>query len=225
MLDKEFDRWQEDYNAKITRWVPHYEQLINQLAELPNTFQPQEIMDLGCGNGNALALLLPIYSDAHYHLVDSSPEMIEAIRLRFKGQSNLSLMEKYFQDLNLLPNSLNLVVACLAIHHLKAEEKQQLFKSIYSWLQPGAYFVYSDIFGDKKDEDYQELVLSPWEAYAKSQGTPDEEWETLMEHHATFDFPDHLDTQINWLKRAGFETVTSKMNDRNFGTLQAFKGR
>lgn len=223
MIANEFSRWQEDYNAKIRRWVPFYEQLLDQTASLPPGFQAIDILDLGSGVGNAVAPVVERFPEAHFYLVDASPDMMDALRKRFTDMGDFMFIEKNFQELSILAHSFDLVLACLSLHHLDAEGKRQIFAEIHRWLRPGGMFICSDLFGNKQDTDYQEKVLQPWEAYARSRGTTHEEWDQMMEHHARFDFPDRVEDQMEWLRQAGFAQVTSQMLDRNFGTIYAYK--
>lgn len=223
MLNKEFNTWQLDYNAKIRRWVPYYDQLIEEMVQPPSAQAPQDILDLGCGNGNAIALLLEKYPTADFTLVDAAEDMIEACRQRFEGQTNLIYAQKYFQELSLLPDSFDLVLAGLSFHHLQGEEKQKIFQEVYRWLRPGGVLSASDLYASKKHPDYQEEVLQVWEGLAKEQGTTDPEWEALLEHHAQYDFPDSFEEQITWMKEAGFSEVKITFVKGNWGTVQAIK--
>ena len=223
MLNEEFNTWQQDYTAKIRRWVPAYDQLIEHLTTFPPMFDPANILDLGSGNGNVVAALLDKYPKAEYTLVDASQDMILATQERFAAQANFSYIEKYFQDLNFFPNSFDLITACLAFHHLNGKEKQAIFAQIYRWLRPGGKLSISDLFANKKNANYETCVLKPLEAYAKKQGTPDEEWIGLMEHHTEFDFPDTLEDHIQWLKEVGFTEAKVTFQYGDWANLQVVK--
>lgn len=223
MLNQEFNNWQQDYTAKIRRWVPAYDQLIASMTTLAEDFKPADILDLGSGNGNAVAALLEKYPIADYTIVDASEEMIRASQERFAEQKAISYKEKFFQDLNFLPNSFDLVTAGLAFHHLDQVEKQSLFTQIYRWLRPGGCLSISDLFASKANPNYALNILTPWEEYAKKRGTSDEEWLNLMEHHAEFDFPDTLKDHLDWLASAGFKNASTKLVHGDWGNLKAFK--
>ncbi len=223
MLNKEFNTWQQDYNAKIRRWVPAYDQLIESMTNLPENFKPVDILDLGSGNGNATGALLEKYPNAHFTLVDASEDMIVATQERFKSQKEIAYKEKYFQDLNFLPNSFDLVTAGLAFHHLDQVDKQALFAQIYLWLRPGGRLSISDLFATKQNPDYATQVIKPWEEFAKEQGTADEEWINLMEHHKEYDFPDTLEDHISWLEFVGFKGAKNTFRQGHWGNLQVFK--
>lgn len=223
MLNEEFNTWQVDYTAKIRRWVPAYDQLIEHLTTFPAMFDPRSILDLGSGNGNVVAALLHKYPLAHYTIVDASHDMIQATQKRFVQYPEIAYKENFFNELNFLSSSFDLITAGLALHHLNGAEKQDLFQQIHRWLRPGGRLSISDLFATKTNPNYQVEVLEPWEAYAKKHGTEAEEWLELMEHHAEFDFPDTLEDHIAWLEKVGFKEPKITFQHGHWGNLQMIK--
>lgn len=203
-VTQEFDQLSVKYTEVINRWLPNYQQLLGGLyAYLPKGSEPDRILDLGCGNGNVTALLSQHFPNADYTLFDASEEMLAVCRERFP-QLKLQTVAGYFQEADLPESSYSLISAGLCVHHLKAEEKQALFKSVYRWLQPGGYFTMSDLFIEKDDEPFHSSVVEDWERGARALGTPDEEWAHVMDHYAKYDNPNNLDRQLHWLRQAGF---------------------
>ncbi|HKK73900.1 MAG TPA: class I SAM-dependent methyltransferase [Saprospiraceae bacterium] len=223
MLNKEFNQWQRDYNTKIRRWVPNYDGLISAMTEWSGQQPPTSILDLGCGNGNVVSALLPRYPRAQFTLVDASEDMLRACRQLFGHQKNIRYANQYFQELSFQPASFDLVVAGLAFHHLKGAEKQLVFQKIFQWLRPGGRLLASDLYASKQWPDYQQKVMAPWAAFAKKAGTPAEEWEAMLIHHAQFDFPDAFEDQEAWLQEAGFSAVEITYLVGYWGTIQARK--
>ena len=224
-LTQEFNAWQDGYTEKILRWVPHYEQLLGSVADcLPPGFAPKRILDLGCGNGNGTALLMSRFPDAQFTLLDASDEMIAACRERFLDRPDTNYLQCFFQEADFPAASFDLVVAVLALHHLPGPEKQALFPRICHWLMPGGILTYSDLFADKTAPDYAHTVIASWQDWALSHGTPESEWECLMDHHSKYDFPDALDEQENWLKNAGFATVQTVWQGGYWANVQAGVG-
>ncbi len=221
-INQVFDELYDDYTAKIIRWVPYYQQMVNGLAQhLPETFRPQRILDLGCGNGNASQVLLKAFPEAAFHLVDASAEMIEGCRERFSGKGNFQYQQCFFQDLNFEAEQFDLIVACLSIHHLHAPEKQQFFAQMRPWLRPGACFLYSDLMISKNNLEFHSEHMEQWKKDAFSQGTNDEEWQFLMEHYNTYDHPSALKDQLNWLNQAAFNTVEVPFRTIGWTTIKA----
>jgi tRNA (cmo5U34)-methyltransferase len=75
----------------------------------------------------------------------------------------------------------DLVVSCLAVHHVDSEGKRDLFRRVAAILRAGGRFVLADVVVPERAED------------ATTPTTPG------------FDRPDPLADQLEWLGEAGFE--------------------
>lgn len=203
-----FDEFQDEYTAKMLRWVPYYREMMDKaVGNLPENFEAKNILDLGCGNGNVTALLQTRFPDAQFHLVDASPEMLTACRKRFQGASSIQFYNNYFQELEFESEQFDLIVAVLSLHHLRAFEKQSLFKKMRQWLQKDGYFSYSDLMIEKTKEPFHSEHLALWERDAFAQNTSAEEWAFLMLHYDTYDFPNDAAEQQLWLQEAAFNNT------------------
>jgi ubiquinone/menaquinone biosynthesis C-methylase UbiE len=223
-LKQEFNTWKNGYTEKMIRWVPYYQELIEALYRtLPAGFQPSSILDFGCGNGNGTAFLMPHFPNAQYTLLDASNEMLQACGERFAEKKDTQYVESYFQEADFPANSFDLVIAAFSLHHLKSEEKAEVFKKIYSWLRPGGVLTSSDLHATKRDPAYPQLIIEEWKTFATNQGTPVEEWDNLMDHHAKYDTPDAYPDQLEWLQAVGFKTAKVAWNVRQWGNVLAVK--
>jgi len=224
LVGQEFDKLEDGYTEKIRRWVPHYDDLIVSLVDgLPKEFEPQIALDLGAGNGNSTFVVRERFPEVDMVLVDASAKMIESCAERFGTSDAFTYIEKYMQELSFLPDTFDLIVAGLSLHHLQEEDKQALFKRVYEWLRPGGRFLACDIFVDTKDEEAHQEALAQWEQIAREQGSSDEDWQYLMEHYSEYDHPDSFDDQMKWLREAGFPQSSITFSRGFFGTIQGIK--
>jgi len=218
----EFDHFSEDYTRDMERMVPYYEKLLSSLPEfIADNLQPANILDMGCGNGNSTSVFIAKYPDANYTLVDVSTEMLNICKSRF-ANSNITYLKCFFKELIFPPESVDIVTACFSFHHLNSNEKKSIFQNIYGWLRPGGIFTSSDLMISKSNDDHPRL-LEEWEAYARNKGCTDEEWKWMMDHYDTFDHPDNLILQEQWLKDAGFQKTKIVWNNGHWVCLQAIK--
>ena len=223
-IDAVFDELSDEYTQKITRWVPYYKTLISAPATmLPDDFSPHQILDLGCGNGNASFLLLKKYPSATFHLTDASAEMIEACRKRFEDVKGITYSRTFFQDLDIPADHFDLIIATLSLHHLNPKEKEQMVQKIYQGLRPGGYFSYSDLFIDKTNEPTHSDHLKKWKAYAFDRATTDDEWQWIMDHYDKYDFPEGWETQQRYLRKAGFSMIEKTWSTFGWTNLTARK--
>lgn len=224
MVGLEFDRLEDGYTDKIRRWVPYYDALLKSLfTSLPPDFRPKTILDLGAGNGNVTFLAMQVFPEADYVLVDASAKMINHCADRFGDSDQFIYKERYFQELSFLPQTLDLIVAGLSLHHLQAEEKQALFRSAYSWLRPGGIFTSTDLHVDRTKTDEHAQVIEEWERIAREQGSTTDDWEYLMDHYRKYDYPHGFEDQLRWLRQAQFPDPRIVWVKGAWGTIQARK--
>jgi ubiquinone/menaquinone biosynthesis C-methylase UbiE len=101
-------------------------------------------LDLGCGNGIITSNLLPLFPDTHYTLLDASDKMLELSEIQF-GLQNKTYVSSYFQDYEFQDQCFDMVVAGFSLHHCPAEDKQELFKSIFKSLKIHGGIMCSDL--------------------------------------------------------------------------------
>ena len=218
----EFDEFSKNYTNDMIGCVPHYLQLISSFVKyLPVNFNPTSILDLGCGNGNITAQLIPCFPNASFTLVDASSEMIDLCRNKFNGY-DISYSNNYFKDFIFNTESYDLIVAGFSLHHCDNLEKQSIFKDIHFALKKGGIFSYSDLMITKTNPDHP-LILKKWNEFVNNNFPDGEKWAWIMEHYEAFDKPTDYLVQIEWLKNAGFTNIQIPFKKDYWVYLQAVK--
>ena len=150
------------------------------------------ILDLGTGDGRLLARLREDRPRMLGVGLDFSALMLDAARERFAGDERIELVE---HDLaQPLPDlgRFDAVVSSMAIHHLEHDRKRALYGEVLAALEPGGTFANF------------EHVASPSErlhvAFYAAIGEP-------MEHEDPSDRLLDVETQLAWLREAGFVDV------------------
>ena len=150
------------------------------------------ILDLGTGDGRLLARLREDRPRMLGVGLDFSALMLDAARERFAGDERIELVE---HDLaRPLPDlgRFDAVVSSMAIHHLEHDRKRALYGEAFAALEPGGTFANF------------EHVASPSErlhvAFYAAIGEP-------MEHEDPSDRLLDVETQLAWLRDAGFVDV------------------
>jgi tRNA (cmo5U34)-methyltransferase len=111
------------YLDEIRADVPKYDELQDEsIAAIP--FAPERVLELGIGTGETTRRLLSRYPDAQVFGLDSTPDMV--FRARELGiEVRLARMEDPLPD-----GPWDLVLSVLSVHHLVAEQKQDLFRRV-----------------------------------------------------------------------------------------------
>ncbi|MBU2590923.1 MAG: class I SAM-dependent methyltransferase [Nitrospinota bacterium] len=173
------------------------------------------VLDLGCGNGALVAELLKEDPTLLATLVDGSDNMIQMARERFKEHENFIYLGLSFQELmrsNIeLPQS-DFIVSSLAIHHLVADEKVELFKYIHSHLKPGGAFINIDGVSSPNDniESWYQKLWKEWVLEKPDGASYEKRIEEMLEKHKAEEHHETLDPlkdQLNALREIGFKGV------------------
>jgi len=165
----------ERYLELMHAEVPRYEELQDEVAAATAGAPAASILELGVGTGETSRRVLAVHPGARLVGIDASAEMLAEARL-----PGAELTVARLED-PLPRGPFDLVVSCLAVHHLDAAGKRDLFRRIAEALADGGRLVLGDV------------IVPADPADAVTPCTPD------------FDLPDRLDDQLAWLADAGFD--------------------
>jgi tRNA (cmo5U34)-methyltransferase len=119
----QFHTQPDTYLERIRDAFPGYDGLQDRAIEAV-PFAPGSVLELGIGTGETTRRLLDRYPDAEVTGLDASPEMV--FRAREIGiEVRLARMQDPLPD-----GPWDLVLAVLAVHHLTAEQKRDLFRRV-----------------------------------------------------------------------------------------------
>ena len=116
--------WQPDtYLEHVRSEVPRYDELqAEAIAAIP--FPPERVLELGMGTGETTRRLIEAYPDAWVIGLDSSPGMVFRAREMY-DDVQLARIEDPLPD-----GPWDLVIGVLSIHHLRTEQKRNLFRQV-----------------------------------------------------------------------------------------------
>jgi tRNA (cmo5U34)-methyltransferase len=171
-------RWDPDtYLDEMHAEIPGYEDLQEATADATEGIEARRVLELGTGTGETALRVLARHPHASWIGLDASGPMLDRARGRLPGaELRLGRLED-----DLPPGPFDLVVSTLAVHHLDAAGKRDLFGRIARVLRPEGRFVLADLVVPR----------------AGDEGPVDVDWE--------MDLPDSAADQDEWLREAGFE--------------------
>jgi tRNA (cmo5U34)-methyltransferase len=167
----------KSYLSMIRADVDRYDELQGQTVRASQGVPATTILELGTGTGETAKRVLSSHRAARFIGIDKSDAMLSLAR---EALPEAELRVQSLED-PLPEGPFELVFSALAVHHLTASDKRNLFARVAAALLPGGRFVLADV------------ILPPDPASAKIPLSPD------------FDRPDRLDDQLAWLEAAGFE--------------------
>jgi tRNA (cmo5U34)-methyltransferase len=171
----------ETYEALMAQEVPSYGRLQDEVAVAAKRRGVSRILDLGTGTGVTARRVLAIHPRAQLVGVDENAEMLAAARRVLPAEAVLRVAR--LED-PLPPGPFELVVSALAVHHLDAAGKADLFRRVAKILAPGGRFVLGD------------LVV------------PDDPGDAVTPIDGVYDQPSTVAEQLAWLRDAGLAATT-----------------
>jgi tRNA (cmo5U34)-methyltransferase len=166
--------------------LPDYERLQDELVHATRGMRCAAILELGTGTGETARRVLDAHPGARLLGIDASAEMLAAAREALAGR-DVTLELGRLEDA--LPQGrYDLVVSALAVHHLDAAGKAELFTRVAELLGDGGRFVLADVV------------------------VPVDGAEALTPLDPEIDLPSSVDDQLRWLHDAGLKASVAWMN-------------
>jgi len=163
--------WDPDaYLSQMDDEVPGYEELEDAVAAAANALAPETVLELGTGTAETASRIRA----KRWTGIDSSEAMLARAREQLPhADLRLARLEDPLPE-----GPFDLVVSALAVHHLDAEAKRDLFTRI---ARVSDHFVLGDIVTPERPED------------------------AVIEIDGVYDIPSSVAEQLAWLDEAGFD--------------------
>lgn len=222
------------------RYIESQDSVLVALADQAFTSRTFHVIDLGGGSGRLVERVLERFPQATATVVDQSDAFLAIARSRlerFAGRASYR-SARLQDDWTAEDARVDAVLSTSAIHHLLPAEKQQLFAAIYAALPRGGAFINGDEARPADDAEFRAL-LEQWqdhmEAAVASGAIPATfgeivaKWtrRNLDEFGAPFtsgnDCLETIETQVAYLRTAGFKTVSVPWQAELWATFVAVK--
>lgn len=191
----------QEYVSRVDRLGARRAGEVELVEALPGTVG--RILDLGCGDGRLVELVLDARSEVAEAIgLDSSPPMLELARERFGDDSRVVIQEHDLQRTLPALGSFDVVVSGFAIHHLSHERKQQLFGEVATILRPGAVFANLEVVECATPELHGE--------FNRRIGRAGQDPEDVLAQ---------VEPQLGWMRAAGLLQVDCYWRWRGFALL------
>jgi len=160
-------------------------------------------LDLGCGDGRLLSLVLDARAEISEAIgVDSSPPMLDRARVRFAGDSRVTIVEGDLRQSIGATGPFDVAISGFAIHHLTDDRKQSLLAEVATALAPGGVFANLEVVAcatQELQEEFNERIDRPG-------GDPE-------------DILASVEDQLSWMRAAGLVQVDCQWRWRGFALL------
>jgi SAM-dependent methyltransferase len=160
------------------------------IAEIPK--HARRILDLGCGDGHLLALLLAHCDEAAGVGLDFSPTMLKEAERRFVGERRAKLLTHNLDSP--LPDlgDFDVIASSFAIHHCVDERKRVIYQEVWNLLKPEGVFCNLEHVASPSQRVHRRFLEA-----LNVAGEDEDPSNKLLD----------VETQLQWLRDIGYEDV------------------
>lgn len=171
--------------------VPHSGEGEGVLLEhLPR--RPRRVLDLGTGDGRLLAMVRSAHPGIEAIGLDDSEVMLERARERFADEAKVELLRADMAEPLPELGRFDAVVSAFAIHHLEHDRKRALYREVFALLEPGGVFANLEHVASPTERLHRAFFAAIGES---------------IEDEDPSDRTTDVESQLRWLREAGFEDV------------------
>ncbi|MFF3925032.1 class I SAM-dependent methyltransferase [Paenibacillus lactis] len=212
-----FDAVAGDYDRERRQLIPCFDDFYGMALSLVESGHPSpRILDLGAGTGLFSGMVLHKHPHARLTLMDLSDKMLEGARRRFAGAEQVRYIIGDYAEYA-FPESYDIVISSLSIHHLTHPAKQRLFHAVYGALEPGGIFVNADqVRGRHTSSD--EYYRQRWLESIRRSGLSEAAIEASIKRRAV-DINASLEDQLRWMEEAGFQETDCMYKHLDFAVF------
>ena len=180
-----------------------------------------KFLDLGCGTGHGMSLILKEFPNSKIIGIDFSERMTEKARenlSQFEGRFELETLD--FNDWEFL-EGFDAVVSAIAIHNSTHEQNEKLFGKVFACLKSQGLFINGDFVEGETPEENQKFRQDYKTFLEKNlQGNELKAW---LKHAFEQDNPLKLSRQFAMLEKAGFKELKQLWQFNNEALYSARK--
>ena len=209
-MDDFFTARTEGYDEHMLEHVGGCREGYMKMAEMipENT---ESILDLGCGTGLELDEIFKKIPEAEVTGIDMTQSMLDKLTEKHHDKKLTLICGDYFET-EFGEERFDCAISFETMHHFKPEKKAELYSRIYRSVKNGGSYIECDyMVGTQMEQDY---FFAENEKLRKEQNIEDG-------IYCHYDTPCSIETQINLLKEAGFESVEKVFQIENTVMLVA----
>lgn len=195
-----------EYDEKIKRTLPYYEEFYKQIIDVVKNcnWNNPAWLDVGCGTGKMAEIAFQHFQMNRFVFCDSSAEMIAVAKKHFSFP-NTEFLVSPVQDL-VFDNEFDIVTAIQVNHYLENKERIIAIQKSYNALKKGGALISFENFAPFSKLG-KKLYLSRWKSFQIQHGKSSEEAERHIKRYGKDYFPISLLEQIKCFENCGFQAV------------------
>jgi tRNA (cmo5U34)-methyltransferase len=217
-VEELFDQGVERYDGQRRKVIPCFHDFYQTVIDLIPFGESQgfRFLDLGAGTGLLTEFILKTFPNVTATMIDLSERMLEKAKERFSSNKRVNFLTQDYAHAP-LPQSQDLVVSAMSIHHLTDQKKRLLYKRVFEALNPEGVFINADLVKgetDRIERKYQDR----WLGWIQRAGLQKAELSGILDR-MRYDRPSTLTQNLQWLREAGFRDVDCSYKYYNFAVV------
>lgn len=210
----------------ISRSVPGYASILAMIGQLAETFAKPKtnVYDLGCSLGAAtLSMRKRIPKSCTIYAVDSSTAMIAGLTNALKATPAGCPVEVVEDDIaETAFSQASFVVLNFTLQFVAESRREEIVTRIYEAMVPNAALLLSEKISFK-NHGQQELMVKLHHDFKRAHGYSDLEIANKRTALENTLIPESMETHVDRLRKAGFQTVAPWFQCFNFASILAVK--
>ncbi len=216
-----YDRHARDYDLYQSAVVPGYQEMLDLVAGACQRYLPQEaeLIDLGCGTGNASLAVLRKMPSARIYLIDGSKRMVKVAEEKIsRAHPQQAILGCKVADLarsnwdegikveGLVGKGYDGVITTLVLEHLPFDRYKAAIAKCYNLLRPGGWLLAAEGYSEA-GSDMQEWFFLEMEERRKAVDPKLSDFVARLRDEKETHYYASKTEKEEWWRQAGFVQV------------------
>lgn len=195
-----------EYDRKIKRTLPFYEEMIQQIVDIIKVFNLQSFrwLDVGCGTGKMARAVLDNFDIQKMVCIDVEKEMLERAQ-SFCDDEKVKFLQCDVRELS-YQETFDIVTSVQVNHYFKKTERLEAIKKFYDALTENGIYISFENFAPDSEEG-KKLYLERWKQFQIANGKSEDEADSHIKRYGQNYFPISITESTQLLKDCGFRVV------------------
>lgn len=195
-----------EYDRKIKKTLPFYEEMIGQIIDIIKVLNLQlfKWLDVGCGTGKIARAVLDNFDIQKMVCIDVEKEMLERAE-SFCDDEKVKFLQCDVRELS-YQEMFDIVTSVQVNHYFKKTERLAAIKKCYDALAKNGIYISFENFAPDSEEGTR-LYLERWKQFQIANGKSGDEADSHIKRYGQNYFPISITESIELLKDCGFRMV------------------
>lgn len=192
-----------EYEEKIEKTVPYYNEFYKQIIDIVDTLEVKNIhwLDIGCGTGKMAEVAYKSLDIDEFVFCDISEDILHIAKERFKNKNSKFIL-KSAEKIDFY-DTYNIVTSIMVNHYFSDTVRERVIRNCYEALKTGGVYISFENFAPNT-EFGKSMQLKRWKRFQITNGKSEKEAESHINRYGVNYFPITVLSHLKVLKKCGF---------------------